>query len=384
MKWINFLHLYQPANIEDWVIREAAEKSYSRIFKALEENPQVKFTFNIAGCLLLRLDELGYIDLIKTINKLYSRGQIELTGTPAYHPLMPLVRKEEAVRQIKENREIHKKYIGGNYYARGFFFPEMAYSEESAKIVKELGYEWTILDEISMNGKVGEVNFGKIYNDLNSGLKIIFRQKKLSNSYVPKILMSKLKKDNDRLHITATDGELYGLRHPDQEKVFENFIKSKKLKTLTVSEFIAGSQNGENARIIPSHWNSTEEEIRKGIPFSLWRDKGNKLQEKLWHLADKAYNIVESRKDDNNYRWARWHLVRGLASCSFWWASAKDFRLFGPISWSPNEIERGANELARAVRSLESRDTKKAKIEIEKMAAEIKLKTWTKHWGKYW
>ncbi|MEA3398283.1 MAG: hypothetical protein U9R06_00875 [Patescibacteria group bacterium] len=384
MKWINFLHIYQPVNIEEWIIREAADKSYARIFQALDKNPQIKFTFNIAGCLLLRLDEMGYGGLIKLISKLYNRGQIELTGTPAYHPLMPLIPKEENVRQILENKKIHRKYFGSEYKARGFFLPEMAYSAEAARIVKKLGYEWIILDEISLTGRIGEVNFGKVYKDMNSGLKVVFREKKLSNSYIPKILMSKARKGNERLRITATDGELYGLRHEDSEKIFEKFIKLENLQTLTLSEFIDSAQNGKEARIVDSHWNSTEEDIKKGVSFSLWRDKGNKLQEKLWVLADKAYEAVETNKGDKNYEWARWHLARGLASCSFWWASAKDFRVFGPISWSPNEIERGVNELMRAVRSLEKRNTKKIKLETEKLSADIKLRAWTKHWEKYW
>lgn len=384
MKWINFLHLYQPANAENWIIKEAADKCYQRIFHALEEHPNIKFTFNIAGCLLTRLDELGYSDLIKRISALYNKRRIELTGTPAYHPLIPLVPKDEVIKQIKENKTISKKYFGANYKAKGFFLPEMAYSANSAKIVKELGYEWIILDEISMNGKIGEVNFGKIYLDLNSGLKVVFREKKLSNSYIPKTLMPKMKKPNGRLHITATDGELYGLRHEDPTGEFEKLLKHKDLNTMTISEFIDNSHNGEEIKIVDSHWNSTEDDLKRGIPFSLWQDKSNKLQNTLWILANKTYNLVENNKKDKNYIAARWHMVRGFASCTFWWASAKDFRVFGPISWSPDEIERGVNELIRAVRSLANRETKKNKLELEKLSADIKLRAWSMHWNKYW
>ena len=378
------MHIYQPANAEGWVIREAAEKSYKRIFKALKENPRIKFTMNIAGCLLLRLEELGYAELINQIVRLHKRGQIELTGTPAYHPLMPLVPREESVRQIEENKEIHKNFFGKDFRAKGFFLPEMAYSPDAGRTIKKLGYEWIILDEISLTGRLGEVNFGKIYKDAGSGLKVVFRNRKISNSYVPKTLLAKIKKAKNRLHITATDGELYGLRHEDPNGDFERLLKNKNLTTMTVSEFINNSQNGEEARITASHWNATEEDLKKGIPFSLWQDKGNKIQSRLWELADKAYKLVEENKLDNNYKAARWHLVRGLASCGFWWASAKDFRVFGPISWSPDEIERGVNELIRAVRSINNKKTRNTKLSLEKFASDIKLEAWTKHWGRYW
>ena len=38
----------------------------------------------------------------------------------------------------------------------------MAYGDEMAKIVKKMGYEWIILDEISRNGKLEEVIMWKI------------------------------------------------------------------------------------------------------------------------------------------------------------------------------------------------------------------------------
>ncbi|MFA7088380.1 MAG: hypothetical protein WC146_03505, partial [Patescibacteria group bacterium] len=73
-----------------------------------------------------------------------------------------------------------------------------------------------------------------------------------------------------------------------------------------------------------------------------------------------------------------------FASCTFWWASAKDFRLFGPISWSPDEIERGLNEFIRAVRALDNTTTKKIKIQSEKIYIALKKMVWTKHWNYYW
>ena len=112
MKWINFLHLYQPMNAEAATIKEATEKSYYRIVRALEEHPDIRFTLNISGCLLIRWDELGLEEIIKRIDNLIKKGQIDLVGTAAYHPLLPLISEEEAKRQIGENKNILKKYFG--------------------------------------------------------------------------------------------------------------------------------------------------------------------------------------------------------------------------------------------------------------------------------
>jgi hypothetical protein len=70
-----------------------------------------------------------------------------------------------------------------------------------------------------------------------------------------------------------------------------------------------------------------------------------------------------------------------LASCTFWWASSKDFRhIFGPYAWNPDEINKRVNELVKAVRSLEKDTDLKTKIKIENLALDIKKVIWEKHW----
>jgi alpha-amylase/alpha-mannosidase (GH57 family) len=430
MLWINFLHFYQPANADAHIIKEATEESYMRIIRALEEHPNIKFTFNITGCLVSRWEELGYFDLIKRIKKLIKKKQIEIVGTASYHPILPLITEKEAVWQIKDQEKILKKYFGIKKPA-GFFPPEMAYSPKIGKLIKKLGYKWIILDEIAYNGKLNKANLSKIYKDKTNGLKIIFRSRKLSKSYVPETVLKLLKRPRgywgwgdclpldkggwgdclplDKggwgdLIITATDAELYGLRHIDHTAEFEKLLKQPHLKTLTISEFIKKKSNGENVtpllakeglgevprqaakEIKPRScsWESTEKELKNNLPFALWQDKKNKIQQKLWQLTDLVYRTIERHKKDKNYCWARWHLVRGLASCTYWWASAKDFRLFGPISWSPDEIERGANELIRSIRALDNEKTRKDKIKAEKLYIKIKQMVWHRHWNYYW
>ena len=385
MLWINFLHLYQPVNTDAHFIKEATELSYSRIVRALEEHPNIKFTLNITGALILRWEELGYKDLLKRLNNLREKGQVELTGTAAYHPLLPLIPKEEVERQIKENEKILQKYFGKNFQPKGFFLPEMAYSQKVARVIKKLGYEWIILDEIAKEGKLGKTDFNKIYKDKISGLKIIFRSRELSESYVPKTLNKWVKGKDGNLAITATDAELYGLRHNDPTGEFEKILKNPDLETKTVSEFIDEHKEAEKIKPLAGSWGSSEEELRNGQPYILWFDKTNKIQEKIWKLANLSYKTAAKYKKDDNAYWARWHLVRGLASCSFWWASGKDFsRIFGPLSWNPDEIERGINELIRAVRTLDDATTRKTKIKAEKLYIKIKQMVWKKHWTYYW
>lgn len=383
MKWINFLHFYQPVNKDAHVIQEATEMSYKRVIRALEKNKNIKFTLNINGCLFLRWEELGYHDLIKRIKKLLEKGQIEITGTACYHPLLPLVPERETERQVKENEEILKKHFGKYYKPKGFFFPEMAYHQDVAKLVKKLGYKWAIVDEITAEGKLGKVDNSKVFLDKNSGLKIVFRSRQDSSTYVPREI-PKLIKNRDFV-LTGTDGELYGLRYVDKKGYIEKVMKTKGLETETISNFMKAHKNPEEIKLVSSTWESTEEELEAKKPYQLWDDKAKQIQQKIWELARLAYETIEENGEDDNYYWARWHLVRGLASCTFWWASEKDFKkVFGPHAWNPDEIERGTNELIRSVRALENEDTREMKLKAEKMYVGIKKLVWEQHWTYYW
>lgn len=385
MLWINFLHLYQPATLDKEIVVEAIEKSYSRIIKVLLKNHSAKFTFNISGCLLEKIQEIkNHQALLNGIKKLVERGQVELVGSAAYHPILPLIPKEEAERQIKLQEELIQKYFD-DIKLKGFFLPEMAYSSEIAKMIKKLGYSWLILDEISGTGELNKLDCGKTYIDSNSDLTVVFRQRRHSQSYVPKII-SKIESTNEKSTIvTATDAELYGLHHTDLSGHLEKSIQNKNVRTLTISEFIKQNPPQISIQILPSSWESTSKELRRHKPYVLWYDKKNKIQMKLWKLAQIAWETVEHHKKDPQYRWAYWHLRRGLASCTFWWASGRDFqKLVGSLSWSPDEIERGLNELIRSIRALDDVTTRNVKIKAEKLYLKIKKMIWRRHWIYFW
>jgi len=382
--WINFLHLYQPPTTDNETIIEAAKKSYQRIISALKRNPKIKFTLNLTGCLVEKLAVLGYQNLINDLKTMLFRGQIELTGSAAFHPLLALLPDEEIIRQIKINREILKKHFGKNFEAEGFFIPEAAYGVQVAKIIKKLNYQWLLLDEISAGAKSGQLDFSSLYLDKNSGLKILFRQRQNSKNYPPQTIFKLIKKSKETIVITATDAELYGLRHKDFSCTFEKLLKRPEIKTLTASQYLTSLSQKELIRLRASSWESTERELKNQALYHLWRNPKNKIQVMLWQLAGQAIAVVNRHAKDQNYFWARQHLDRGLSSCTFWWASAHDFKLFSSISWNPDEIEKGLNELIKSIRALADPDTKPVKIKAEKLYIKIKRLIWQKHWRYYW
>lgn len=391
MTWLNFLHLYQPANIEDFYIEESFTKSYARLIRLLIANPELKFTINISGCLLERMasrpDDFKITgeDFLVVLKRLINSGQLELVSSAAYHGFLALLPEAEVRRQIKENKELMTKYLGDDLKVKGFFSPEMAYSKELAKIIKDEGYEWLILDSISSKNQ--SLDFNKIFIDENSDLKIIFRNREFSRAYPPDEVKKLIEEGKRQLLITATDAELYGLRHEDPSAEMEAVVKDEKLKTKTISEYIYSFKEEELDRIElrRSSWESEEKDISQGEPFIFWQQRKNNIQRDLWKLSYSSLELAEKFSADKSSVWQRWHLVRGLASCTFWWASASDFSFnFGPLAWNPDIVERGLEDLIRSVRSIDNKDSLKDKLKAEALYLKIKKNLWQQHWKKHW
>lgn len=378
--WYNFLHFYQPPIVADEVVHEVVKSSYQPWADFLLQHPECKVTINFTGCLTERLYNLGYEKLLKQFSELAKKGQIEFVATLAFHSIAPLIPEREVIKQIKINNEINKNRFGKVYKPVGFFLPEMAYSDRVGKIISNLGYKYLILDEIA-NVCPGHAKFA-CPGHTSYGLKIIFRNRKISQGFVPdEILKNKEKLKNDL--ITATDGELYGHRYWNWWPAYTEVLKQ--LKTETLSDYLISSNPSDESNeaveieLRECSWESTEQELKNKQPFILWQNKKNKIHEYLWKLADFALELNYKNEKDENHFASRLHLEKGLASCTFWWASDKDFSsVFGPRAWDPSFAERGAQELLNSIRSLNISSSQKLKA--EKLYRKIHELVWKKHW----
>jgi predicted glycosyl hydrolase (DUF1957 family) len=192
-------------------------------------------------------------------------------------------------------------------------------------------------------------------------------------------------KNNKKIIITATDAELYGLRHYDKCSNYEKIIlPENKTQTLTITEYLNSLSEKKHIELRPSSWESTTEELEKNKPYALWQDKDNEIHRLLWSLTNLAIKTIKKFEKDENISWARHHLDRGLASCTYWWASAKDFRLFAPPAWNPDQIEVGIEELLKSIRSIADKKSLSNKLTAEKLGLKIMQRVWDDHWTKHW
>jgi len=382
MNWVNFIHFYQPPLASDETIHEVVRSSYKPWVSFLDKNKNTKITMNMTACLTNRLVELGYGEILSKITELFEEGQIEMVESAAFHSILPLLPEKEIKKQIDINNQINKKYFGKKYKPQGFYLPEMAYNEKVAKIIKEVGYKYIILDEILYKGNLKDKPKTNLKHKIDKiGLKVVFRDRKISRTFVPITLLELIDKNKktDEYIITATDGELYGHRYEDWYRHYEKLINNKQINTLTISEYLKKISNEINIRPKPGSWESTTREIKNKNYYSVWLHPKNKIQELLWTLAEFALKLNYKNQNDPNHFASRLHLEKGLASCTFWWASKKDFKLMQPAAWDPEMVEAGAKELLNSVRSLEN-IKKEDKIIAEKIFGQIRNKIWHKHW----
>lgn len=343
MYWANFLHIYQPPTQTKEILLKVTNESYRKIVEGLLANPTAKLTLNINGVLTQMLAENGAQDVVDSIRILLERGQIELTASAKFHPLLTKIPKDQIIRQIKLNHETNQKYFGPAYRPKGFFPPEMGFDQEVGNIIHELGYQWVIIDELACSETISPT---QTYRDQN-GLYYFFRERGASF----KILSAQLgtaqslirefgdRIDNNEYLLTAMDGETFGHHRLGLEELLLEIYRSKQLPTVKISELISLFPDTRTIEARPSTWAIMPRDIAKNIPFSRWDDPENIVHQKQWELTNLALKLVDSTNEKEQQL-----LDIALHSDQYWWASAKPW-------WSLEMIERGAFELMTAIKN---------------------------------
>lgn len=352
--WANLLHIYQPPGQKKEITKKVAAESYWRIIDILKKHPKVKINLNINASLTEQLPAAGLKKLIEEISALARRGQIEFTGSAKYHVILALLPEKEIIRQIELNNQTNKKFFGKLWQPRGFFIPELCYSDRVARVVKKLGFKWIVLDEIAYNGKFNKVKFDKLYKIKDVGLSVFFRNTRISNLFftaeakTPTEFFKILKKDgrSEKFLLTALDGENLGHHQKEMDKLYADLLNNKKIQCITFSDlFKIKNLKSKIISPVPSSWSSRETDIKRKVYYPLWKNPKNEIHTLQWQLTNLVIKILEKNSSDQNFPQARKLLDRALHSDQYWWASANPW-------WSVEIIENGGNMLLDVLKSL--------------------------------
>jgi alpha-amylase/alpha-mannosidase (GH57 family) len=316
---IFILHAYQPITQTKEVLERIIENCYKPFFEKLLENPSVKISLNIAGCLLEKLT-MEYPELVKLIERAKDNNQIELMGSAFYHPILPLTRPEDQSYQIQKQNITVTGIFGTTPTA--FFPPEFALNPENIPLIIDEGFKIMVSAANSLN-----LTYGGIYQ-LDDGREIFILKRnkiisnKISFNYYKRDAV-KLEKEISRNYnldklpvVLAMDLETYGEHYSNYYQFF--FDIAQKVSTITLTEF----QNNYNIStpvdfLYFTSWSTSDEEYQQRIHLPLWNHPDNSVHQlQLEHikLLEKAKEMIESGTWMDEYQAAHY-------SCQLWWAS---------------------------------------------------------------
>lgn len=319
-------------------------------------------------------------EIIKRIISLYKeareRGQVEVTTSPYYHPILPLLSNiniarlampqivfpmrqfafpEDVKEQIKMGIDCYQNHFGE--LPRGLWPPELAVGEDILSMVGGSDISWLISDEgilakslgieISRHG-IGHVNEPKVlyraYRIERKGfsLAIVFRDRVLSDlisftysSWSPedaaRDLVRRLNhiqtalgdKSSEHLVTIALDGENCWEFYENDGHQFLHTLyglleKSQTLRTVTISEYLA-----ENPPKEELSWLYTGSWI--GANLRDWI--GDPMQAKAWDILSETRSFLSrfkehrSKKCEETWKMSLNEVYIAEGSDWFWWFS---------------------------------------------------------------
>lgn len=339
------LHIYQPPNQLKRVLDKIVLECYDPLLDLILSRDNSRFTMNLNWSLTELLKKHGYKHLLRKIRRALKQKKIEITGTAAYHAILPLIPRDKQIRQININYQKNKKVLGKYYQPKGFFPPELAFGHEIIDAIKECGYKWTITDDEPFNCIHDEVPWN--YIPEMEGLPVFLRSNmwsnrvsmekhddgaKFSGREVTDWLIYDMKKwwkDEDGYVIFAMDGETFGHHVPGYIQLFlEQMLdrineRQNEIKMVFITDLLDLFPTVPK-EVPPGSWSTNKEDFWSGNFYPLWKNKYNASHELLWELVELAISSV--RKLEEN-------LDKSLNSCTFWWA-AKSPEEYSPITYN--------------------------------------------------
>lgn len=373
MRWSNFFHIYQPPAWDEAIIRRVSVEAYLPLVNILRQHRDVHITLNIAGALIEQLTALGLNEVLAGIRQLTERGQIELVGSAKYHPILPLLPAAEAARQIELQEEICRSVFGPAFHPRGFYAPEMAYSQSLEQLLLDRGYRWVILDEICSGHPLGQVPFDRRYYTAG-GLEVVFRNRWLSDFLSFSATVERPEQTVEAIQgdprsriglVTAMDGENLGHHRSGVDRLWEILVTWPDIETTTVSEHLAKLERKEPLAVRDGSWSSQPAEIQANIPFGLWNHPENPIHRLQWQLTHLVVTAVREAESDPAVEVARRLLDQALTSDKYWWASASPW-------WDMTIVIRETQRLADVLSTL-THLTPKTKNSAERLMQQVAM-----------
>ena len=323
------VHLYQPPNQKRWVLRKILEESYLPLIEAVLSHDKAFLTADIARSAIEKLEEMDSgQEFLKKLEEALKIGKISLVNTGAYHPIFPLIPKEEVIRQVKLNEA--KLFQMFHQKPTGVFPPEMALSAETIEVLGKAGYLWTITDDVPFSCYYGSVPFNWIPKQKQSEIAVFLRSNFWSNriafnSINGREFVEILEKgltswfgNQDGYLIIWMDWETFG--HHKKGFIesfinpfFDRIAESKKVR-LVSPDYLLKKYPRKEIDVPSGSWSTSVSDFRNENYWPLWKNSNNDFHKLWWELVDLILKIKGDIKDEETLT----VFDKALYSCQTW------------------------------------------------------------------
>ncbi len=369
------LHMHQPPGNLKLLIEEN-EWEAQQIIRCYERVPRYARTFRdvarihvgFSGILLeqFRSPEIidryrQFVDIPAMIESYRECENIEIIGMGYFHPIFPLIPREDWDDHLVSGRQIIAEMFGRE--PRGFWPPEMAFDMEMVPALAKTGYEYVVVDGVHVTPEDGAAapDLYRPYTARHSDARIVVvpRDRDLSNAqesgldagWFTNAVMDKVKVSSDdaapRLVTTWSDGENGGwFRQMAEEAGFFGhfyapFVErvrsgSSPISPVLLSDFLEHHPPQAEAHVQTGAWNVAD---TSGYDFSQWAgsDKQREAIGTIFEVSRRYWALARSdapKAKDPHVRDAlariRRIVLESETSCFLFWGD----------SWIPKLYER--------------------------------------------
>ena len=138
------IHMHQPVDNFDWVIKHGVEVCYGPFFEVMSKYPEFRFSVHCSGWLMEQIEEL-HPKLHKQIMTLAKNGSIEFFSAGYYEPILSVIPSEDRVTQINMLNDSIKSDF--KQTPKGLWLTERVWESSLIPDLNKAGIKYTVMDD---------------------------------------------------------------------------------------------------------------------------------------------------------------------------------------------------------------------------------------------
>lgn len=206
---------------------KVVEKSYNTMLSSLE-GFEGTIICNITGRTVEYLLQ-HFPETVDKLKNLIASKTIELVGTGYSHPILPLIHPIRMKQQILDQKKLLEKTFSVNI--KGFWPPELAISPLVLKYLKELDYNWLVIDHEHLLQSQTLKNVANPYEKRKYSVTEV-----LMDAYLSSGFLETIKKNYKALRYTSKFNEL-----------LKNSLETVKYNNTASMKAVISSQSWSNS-----------------------------------------------------------------------------------------------------------------------------------------